>query len=87
MASSGKAMTRSVLTSALSAVVVLLIITDVHAGSVVGDVKFTDTPPKLPLIKVTKDQDYCGETLPNETYLIDTNSIVSPEFLLQFNRW
>ncbi len=80
-------MTRSVLTSALSAVVVLLIITDVHAGSVVGEVKFTDTPPKLPLIKVSKDQDYCGETLPNETYLIDTNSIVFPEFLLQLNRW
>jgi hypothetical protein len=62
-------------------------IADVHAGSVVGEVKFTDAPPKLPLIKVTKDQDYCGETLPNEMYLIDTNGIVSAEFLLQLNRW
>jgi hypothetical protein len=25
----------------------------------------------MPPVKVSKDQDYCGETLPNETYLID----------------
>ena len=24
-------------------------------------------------VKVTKDQDYCGETLPNETYMVETN--------------
>jgi hypothetical protein len=46
---------------------------DVHAGSIMGEVKFTDTPPKLQPVKVTKDQDYCGETLPNETYLIEAN--------------
>lgn len=44
------------------------------AGSITGDVKFIDGPPRLAPVKVTKDQDYCGETLPNETYLIDANS-------------
>jgi len=43
----------------------------IHAGSIVGEVKFTDPPPKLPVVKVSKDQDYCGESLPNGTYLID----------------
>jgi len=43
------------------------------AGSIVGDVKFTEAPPQLQPIRVTKDQDYCGETLPNETYLIHAN--------------
>jgi hypothetical protein len=62
----------------LSTTAVLVMITfatlaDVHAGSVMGEVKFSDAPPKLPPIKVTKDQDYCGETLPNETYLIEAN--------------
>jgi hypothetical protein len=45
----------------------------VHGASVVGEVKFTDTPPRSAAVKVTKDQDYCGETLPNDSYLIDPN--------------
>ena len=45
----------------------------VNAGTIAGDVKFIDSSPKGAPIKVTKDQDYCGETLPNETYLIDAN--------------
>ncbi len=45
----------------------------VNAGSVTGEVTFNDDAPKLPLIKVSKDQDYCGETLANETYLIDSS--------------
>ena len=43
------------------------------AGSITGNVRFVDAPPKLEPVKVTKDQDYCGETLPNETYLVDAN--------------
>jgi hypothetical protein len=43
------------------------------AGSITGEVIFNDLPPKMPLVKVSKDQDYCGETLSNETYLIDAN--------------
>ena len=44
-----------------------------YSGSITGEVRFSDDPPKLPAVKVTKDQDYCGETLPNETYVIDSN--------------
>jgi hypothetical protein len=43
------------------------------AGSITGNVRFVESPPKLEPVKVTKDQDYCGETLPNETYLVDAN--------------
>jgi hypothetical protein len=41
------------------------------AGTIYGEVKFIDPPPKLAPVVVSKDQDYCGETLPNETYAID----------------
>ena len=44
-----------------------------YSGSITGGVRFGDDPPKLSAVKVTKDQDYCGETLPNETYVIESN--------------
>lgn len=43
------------------------------AGSITGDVKFIDSSPTLVPVTVSKDQDYCGETLPNESYLMDPN--------------
>ena len=46
---------------------------DVRGATVLGEVKFTETPPKLAGVKVTKDQDYCGVVLPNDSYLIDPN--------------
>src|SRR5919109_1652946 len=46
---------------------------NVHGGTITGDVTFLDSAPTLAPVKVTKDQDYCGETLPNETYLVDAN--------------
>jgi Polysaccharide lyase family 4, domain II len=46
---------------------------DVRGATVLGEVKFTETPPKLAGVKVTKDQDYCGEVLPNDSYLIEPN--------------
>src|SRR4029453_15308739 len=49
------------------------ILTAAFAGSIIGEVKFTDDPPIMPTVKVSKDQDYCGETLPNETYLIGSD--------------
>ena len=66
-------MARWIRTSAQVLFLALSAIADLHAGLIVGEVKFTEAPPRLPVIKVTKDQDYCGETLPNETYLIDSN--------------
>ena len=49
------------------------ILTAAFAGSIIGEVKFTDDPPIMPAVKVSKDQDYCGETLPNETYLVGSD--------------
>ena len=49
------------------------ILTAAFAGSIIGEVKFTDDLPIMPTVKVSKDQDYCGETLPNETYLIGSD--------------
>jgi hypothetical protein len=46
---------------------------NVDGGTITGDVTFVDSAPTLTPVKVTKDQDYCGETLPNETYLVDAN--------------
>jgi len=46
---------------------------NLDAGTITGDVTFGDSPPKMAPVKVTKDQDYCGETLPNESYLVDGN--------------
>jgi hypothetical protein len=40
----------------------------VDAGSITGEVKFIGPPPTFAPVTVSKDQDYCGETLPNETY-------------------
>ena len=45
----------------------------VEAGSIQGEVKFTGPLPKLSRIKTTKDQDYCGEAIADETYLINSN--------------
>lgn len=41
-----------------------------EADSIQGEVKFTGALPKSNRIKVTKDQDYCGEFIPDETYLV-----------------
>jgi len=66
-------MVSKILMTALAPFLVSLTFVDAHAGSIFGEVRFADALPKLPLIKASKDQDYCGETLPNETYLIVPN--------------
>ncbi|MPZ77332.1 MAG: hypothetical protein GEU77_12500 [Deltaproteobacteria bacterium] len=43
------------------------------AATVTGQVRFIGPPAKLAPVKVSKDQDYCGAVLPNETYLIDSD--------------
>ena len=45
-----------------------------QAGSITGEVKFAGELPHRPPIKVTKDQDYCGQTVPNESYLVGPGS-------------
>ena len=58
---------------ALVGLVLLLNVTNAQAGSVTGEVTFSGAPPPLPPVKVSKDQDYCGEILPNEIYLTDSS--------------
>ncbi len=41
-----------------------------NATTIDGEAKFIGAPPHLSPIRVSKDQDYCGQTLPNESYLI-----------------
>ena len=45
-----------------------------QAGSITGEVKFSGDLPHRPPIKVTKDQDYCGQTIPNDSYLVGPGS-------------
>jgi hypothetical protein len=49
-----------------------LLICGVNAGSIVGETTFIDALHLAPL-KVSKDQDYCGETLPNQSSMVDSN--------------
>ena len=45
----------------------------IEASSIQGEVKLSGSLAKLNRIKVTKDQDYCGETIADETYLVNSN--------------
>lgn len=49
---------------------IAVVLSEALAGAITGEVRFIDEPPKMAAVTVSKDQDYCGETLPNETYLI-----------------
>src|SRR5688572_12329751 len=65
--------TTSVTATVWAAALFMVPISTIYAGSITGQIRFSDEPPKLPVVKVSKDQDYCGEVLPNETYIIDSN--------------
>ena len=69
MATVTSRLSRILLIGAFSA----LFLTEAFAGSVTGEVRFSGDAPSMPVVKVSKDQDYCGETLIDETYLIDKN--------------
>jgi Polysaccharide lyase family 4, domain II len=64
---------RSLRLSIILAAVYFVASVNVDAGTITGDVTLIDSVPTLAPVKITKDQDYCGETLPNETYLVDAN--------------
>ena len=70
-------MEKSLSRIALLALFLTFTVRTAFAGSIIGEVKFSDEPPKMPLVKISKDQDYCGETLPNEIYLIDPTGALS----------
>lgn len=61
---------RKTVITVLAVMLALFMVPFAYAGAIIGEVKFSDLTPQLQPIRVTKDQDYCGETLPNETYLI-----------------
>ena len=69
----GYAMKKKMVGTALVTIFFTLIFNEVLAGSITGEVKFVDESPKAAAFKVSKDQDYCGETLPNETYLVGSD--------------
>lgn len=59
----------------------LILRSPVEAGSIQGEVKLTGLLAQPDRIKVTKDQDYCGAAIPDETYIINahgglTNAVV-----------
>lgn len=60
-------------TVAWIAIFYLVTLPDLEAGSVSGEVRFHGVPPKLAPIKVTKDQEYCGQAMVNEAYIIGPN--------------
>lgn len=64
---------RAGLTICLGAVL-LALHSGAQAGSITGEVKFAGELLHRPSIKVTKDQDYCGQTVPNESYLVGPGS-------------
>jgi hypothetical protein len=57
----------------LIAIVISVSVSPVEAGSIHGQVTFSGAQPKSSRIKVTKDQDYCGETIPEEIYIVGSN--------------
>jgi hypothetical protein len=42
-----------------------------NGGTIQGTVKLTGAPPELAPIKTTKNQDYCGASIPNPVYEVD----------------
>jgi hypothetical protein len=46
------------------------VITVTNGGSVQGQVKLEGTAPTVPPIKTTKNQDYCGNSIPNPLYTV-----------------
>jgi hypothetical protein len=66
-------MKKKMLATTLIPILSAVVLSKAMAGSIIGEVKFIDEPPKTAAIKVSKDQDYCGESLPNETYLVGSD--------------
>lgn len=66
-------MKKKIVGTAVVTIFFTLLFNQVLAGSITGEVKFVNESPKAAPVKVSKDQDYCGDTLSNETYLIGSD--------------
>jgi hypothetical protein len=49
------------------------VVTVTNGGTIDGVVTLTGTAPTEAPIKVTKNQDYCGQTIPDPAYTVDSN--------------
>ena len=67
-------MKKNMLRACLITILVSAFFGEVRAGSITGEVRLIDEAPQIVSVKVSKDQDYCGETLPNEIYLTGPGS-------------
>jgi hypothetical protein len=47
------------------------VVTVTNGGTIEGQVSLSGTTPSEPALKVTKNQDYCGQSIPNPTYMVD----------------
>jgi len=53
-----------------------------NGGSINGTVRFVGIPPQDPEIEVTKNQEYCGNELPREKYLISEDGAIKNVFVV-----
>jgi plastocyanin len=53
-----------------------------NGGTIKGKVKFAETPPKDEVIQTNKNQDYCGNTLPANKYLISPSGEIENVIVL-----
>ena len=47
------------------------VVTVTNGGAIQGVVTLSGTPPSEPALKVTKNQDYCGQSIPDPAYTVD----------------
>lgn len=59
--------------AALPASAAYEVITVTNGGTIDGVVTLSGTPPAGATIKTTKNQDYCGATIPDPTYTVDSS--------------
>jgi carboxypeptidase family protein len=52
-------------------------ITVTNGGTISGTVKLSGSPPAVAPIKTTKNQDYCGSSIDNPLYAIDTDGDIA----------
>jgi len=53
-----------------------------NGGTINGTVRFVGAPPQDPEIEVTKNQEYCGNELPREKYLISKDGAIRNVFVV-----
>lgn len=47
-----------------------------NGGAITGEVKLAGTPPKVEMLPITKNKDYCGESTPAPTHVISQTGAI-----------